>query len=75
VQPNNWFTPAWLTAAYSLADRQTEARKTLAAFSKKYPQYNLARITEIYQQEQFQNPTLQEASARLLIGLGKAGLK
>jgi adenylate cyclase len=75
VQPNNWAYPAWLAAAYSLGDRNPEARRTLAPFRKRFPQNNLAWITEYYKQEQFRNPTLEEASARLLSGLRKAGLK
>jgi adenylate cyclase len=75
VQPNFWFTQAWLAAAYALVDRHPEARKTLAPFKKKFPQYNLARITEYYKEEQYQNPTLEAASAQLLSGLRKAGLK
>jgi adenylate cyclase len=75
VQPNFWFAQAWLASAYSLVDRHAEARKTLAPFRKQFPQYNLARITEIYKEEQFQNPTLRAASAQLLSGLRNAGLK
>jgi adenylate cyclase len=75
VQPNFWFTQAWLAAAYALVDRHPEARKTLAPFRKKFSQYNLARITEYYKEEQYQNPTLEAASAQLLSGLRKAGLK
>jgi adenylate cyclase len=75
VQPNFWFTQAWLAAAYALVDQHSEARKTLTPFRKKFPQYNLARITEYYKEEQYQNPTLEGASAQLLSGLRKAGLK
>jgi adenylate cyclase len=75
VQPNYWFTHAWLAAAYALVDRRPEARKTLATLRKNFPEYDLARITEYYKEEQFLNPTLEAASAQLLSGLRKAGLK
>jgi adenylate cyclase len=75
VQPTFWFAQAWLAAAYALVDRNSEARKTLAPFRKQFPQYNLARITEYYKEEQYQNPTLETASGHLLGGLRKAGLK
>jgi adenylate cyclase len=75
VRPNLWFTQAWLAAAYALVDQHPKARQTLTPFRKKFPQYDLARITEYYKEEQFQNPTLEAASAQLLSGLSKAGLK
>jgi adenylate cyclase len=75
VQPNVWAYPAWLAAAYSLADRNPEARKTLAVLRKRFPEYDLARITKYYKEEQFKNITLETASAQLLSGLRKAGLK
>jgi adenylate cyclase len=75
VRPNLWYTQAWLAAAYALVDRNPEARKALVPFRKNFPQYNLARITEYYKEEQYQNPTLEAASAQLLSGLRKAGLK
>jgi adenylate cyclase len=75
VRPNYWFTQAYLTAYYALVGRQPEARKTLVPFTKNFPQYNLARITEHYKEEQYQNPTQEAASAQLLSGLRKAGLK
>jgi adenylate cyclase len=75
VQPTFWFARAWLAAAYALVDRNAEARKTLTPFRKKFPQYNLTRITEYYKEEQYQNPTLEAASGHLLGGLRKAGLK
>jgi adenylate cyclase len=75
VRPNYWFTQAYLTAAYALVGRQPEARKTLVPFTKNFPQYNLARITKHYEEEQYQNPTQKAASAQLLSGLRKAGLK
>ena len=38
-------------------------------------QFNLDWITQYYKEEQYQNPTLQAASAEVLNGLRKAGLK
>jgi adenylate cyclase len=52
VRPNLWYTQAWLAAAYALVDRHSEARKALAPFRKNFPQYNLARVTEYYKEEQ-----------------------
>jgi class 3 adenylate cyclase/TolB-like protein/tetratricopeptide (TPR) repeat protein len=75
VRPNYWFTQAYLTAAYALVGRQPEAQKTLVPFTKNFPQYNLARITKHYKEEQYQNPTQEAATAQLLSGLRKAGLK
>jgi adenylate cyclase len=75
VRPNLWYTQAWLAAAYALVDRNPEPRKAPVPFRKNFPQYNLARITEYYKEEQYQNPTLEAASAQLLSGLRKAGLK
>jgi len=66
-----------LVAAYALSNRDKDAGKALEAF-KKAPfttRYDLDRITQYYKEEQFQNPTLQAATAELLNGLRKAGLK
>jgi class 3 adenylate cyclase/TolB-like protein len=75
VRPNLWYAQAWLAAAYALVDRRPDARKALTPFKKNFPQYDLARIAEYYKEEQYQNPTLEAASAQLLSGLRKAGLK
>ena len=77
ARPNLWFTQAWLVAAYALSNKDAEARNALGAF-KKTPfstQFNLDWITQYYKEEQYQNPTLQAASAEVLNGLRKAGLK
>ncbi|HLG83062.1 MAG TPA: tetratricopeptide repeat protein [Bradyrhizobium sp.] len=77
VRPNLWFTHAWLVAAYALLDRDAEARKALTTFeaTRFSTQFDLDRITHYYQEEQYQNPTLQAATSELLKGLQKAGLK
>ena len=77
VRPNLWFTHAWLVAAYALTDRDAEARNARAVFEKTHfsKRFDLAGITQYYQEEQYQNPTLQAATAELLKGLRKAGLK
>jgi adenylate cyclase len=77
ARPNLWFTQAWLVAAYALSNKDAEARKALGAF-KKTPfstRFDLDWITQYYKEEQYQNPTLQAASAEVLNGLRKAGLK
>jgi adenylate cyclase len=75
-RPNLWFTQAWLVAAYALASRHVEAQQALKAFNQTFsPSFDLDRITQYYKEEQYKNPTLQAASADLLNGLQKAGLK
>src|SRR6202790_5652459 len=77
ARPNLWYAQAWLVAAYALSSKDKEAGKALEAF-KKAPfssRYDLDRITQYYKEEQFQNPTLQRATAEMLNGLRKAGLK
>jgi adenylate cyclase len=75
-RPNLWFTQAWLVAAYALANRQVEAEQALKAFNQTFsPSFDLARITQYYKEDQYQNRTLQAASAQLMNGLQKAGLK
>ena len=77
VRPNLWFSHAWLVAAYALTDRDAEARNARAVFEKTHfsKRFDLEGITRYYQEEQYQNPTLQAATAELLKGLRKAGLK
>ena len=77
LRPNLWFTHAWLVAAYALSDRDAEARNAVTTFetARFNSQFDLDRITQYYKEEQYQNPTLQRATAELLKGLRKAGLK
>jgi adenylate cyclase len=76
VRPNLWFPRAWLAAAYALTGQDAKAQATLADFEKAFnPPFTLDRIARYYQEAQFQNPTHQAASAALLDGLRKAGLK
>jgi adenylate cyclase len=77
VRPNLWFTHAWLVAAYALSNKDAEARTALATFetTRFSKRFDLDRITQYYQEEQYQNPTLQAATGELLKGLQKAGLK
>jgi adenylate cyclase len=77
VRPNLWFTQAWLVAAYALSNKDAKARKALEGFKKTQfsTRFDLDRITQYYKEEQYENLTLQKASAELLNGLRKAGLK
>jgi adenylate cyclase len=77
LRPNLWFSHAWLVAAYALADREPQAQQSLKLFGDRFknPQFDLDRITKIYKEEQYNNAPLQAASAELLKGLSKAGLK
>ena len=78
VRPNLWFPQAWLIAAYALSNRDADAQKALETFKKtsfSKVKYDLARIRKFYEDAQYQNPTLQAATAELLKGLEKAGLK
>lgn len=76
VRPNLWYVQAWLAAAHALSDQAPKASATLVAFNSKFgSEYTLDRITKYYQEEQYQNPTLQAASAHVLEGLRKAGMK
>jgi len=76
LRPNLWFTQAWLVAAYALYNRDAEARKALTAFERSFnPPFDLNRITQHYKEERFKDPMLGAASAQLLDGLRKAGLK
>ena len=76
VRPNLWFTPVWLAAAYALSNRDPEARQAVSAFNKSFaPQFDLNRVTEYYKEEQYNNPALKAATAEMLKGVQKAGLK
>lgn len=77
VRPNLWYTQAWLAAAYALTDNVTEAKKVLKGSAQTFSPttFNRAWITRYYAAEQYQNPTLEAASDKLLKGLEKAGLK
>ncbi|WP_298252183.1 adenylate/guanylate cyclase domain-containing protein [Bradyrhizobium sp.] len=76
ARPNLWYVQAWLTAAYALSDRDVDARKALKEFQEKYQtRSSLDAIAQYYSEKQYQNPTLKDASDRLLKGLRKAGLK
>jgi adenylate cyclase len=76
VRPNLWYVQAWLAAAHALTDQAPKASETLVAFNSKFgSEYTLDRITKYYQEEQYKNPTLQAASAHVLEGLRKAGMK
>jgi adenylate cyclase len=76
LRPNLWFTHAWLVAAYALTDRDTKAQQALDAFKQRHSaRSDLDWITRYYKEDQYQNPMVQAASAELLNGLRKAGLK
>jgi adenylate cyclase len=76
VRPNLWFTHAWLVAAYALTDRNAKAQQALDAFKQRHiARSDLDWITRYYEEDQYQNPTVQAALAELLNGLRKAGLK
>ena len=69
-------THAWLVAAYALTNRDAEAQQALNAFKQRHSaRSDLDWITRYYKEDQYQNPTVQAASAELLNGLRKAGLK
>lgn len=75
LRPNLWFTHVWLVAAEALVGQDVAAAQALAVFKARYgADYDLARIARYYQEEQYNNPTLQAAAAELLKGLQKAGL-
>lgn len=77
IRPNLWFSHAWLVSAYALSNQDAKARNALETFNKTSfnTRFDLDRITQYYKEEQYQNPTLQAATAQLLNGLRKAGLK
>jgi adenylate cyclase len=76
LRPNLWFSQAWLTAAYALTDQDAKAQAAREKLTQAFPKYTLARITETYGKEnQYDNPAIKNASAQLIKGLGKAGLK
>lgn len=76
ARPNLWYVQAWLTAAYALAHRDADARQAVKEFQQKYKaRSSLDGVAQYYLEEQYQNPTLKQASNELLKGLRKAGLK
>jgi class 3 adenylate cyclase/TolB-like protein len=76
LRPNLWFPHAWLVAAHALAGQDEEAAEALDAFNTKFgSQFNLDRVVQYYQEEQYRNPTLQAAATELVKGLRKAGMK
>jgi class 3 adenylate cyclase/TolB-like protein/cytochrome c-type biogenesis protein CcmH/NrfG len=70
-----WYSQAWLVAAYALTDQDAKAKQALKRLGQTFPQFDLDRITKYYKEQQYKNPTMQAASAELLKGLKKAGLK
>jgi tetratricopeptide (TPR) repeat protein len=76
LRPNLWYAQAWLGAAYAQANRDADARQRIAEFKQNFSkQSNLKFIADYYKEQQFQNPTLQQASDQMLDGLKKAGLQ
>jgi class 3 adenylate cyclase/TolB-like protein/Flp pilus assembly protein TadD len=76
VRPNLWYVQAWLAAAHALTDQDANASEALQTFNSRFgAKFNLARVAQYYQEEQYQNPSLQTVSAEMLKGLRKAGLK
>jgi class 3 adenylate cyclase/TolB-like protein/cytochrome c-type biogenesis protein CcmH/NrfG len=76
VRPNLWYVQAWLAAAHALTSQDAKAAEAVATFNTRFgAKYNLARVTQYYQEEQYNNPTLRTASAEVVNGLRKAGLK
>src|SRR5262249_46972670 len=76
ARPRIWYSRAWLVAAYALANRDPEARQALEAFkqtNKTESEFNW--IANYYKEEEYKLRALQTASAELLNGLRKAGLK
>jgi adenylate cyclase len=75
VRPNLWFSHAWLVAAYALTNQDAQASDARDAFDANFgPDHDLDRITRYYQEAQYQNVTLQLASAEVLKGLRRAGM-
>jgi len=76
VRPNLWYVHAWLVAALALTDRDAEAQQALNVFKQvHHARADLGWIADYYKEEQYQNPTLQAASAEVLKGLRRAGLE
>ena len=76
VRPNLWYVQAWLAAAHALSNQDAKASEARDTFNARFgTKFDLDRITKYYQEEQYKNPTLQTASAEVLKGLRKAGLK
>jgi adenylate cyclase len=78
VRPNLWFTQAWLIAAYALSNRDADAEAARQKFEKtsfSKVKYDFAKISQYYADAQYQNSELKAATAELLKGLRKAGLK
>jgi adenylate cyclase len=67
VQPDHMICLINLAAAYSLAGRQEDARKTAAEFLRLNPKFSLEAYAKLYK-----DPAVQE---RLVDALHKAGLK
>jgi len=66
-----WFTRAWLMAAYAKNGQVGMAQNMLQGFKNASPYKTPTLIGQYYQQPQYQNPTLQAASGRLVEGLGR----
>jgi tetratricopeptide (TPR) repeat protein len=67
IQPNNVVCLIYLTAAYGLAGRQEDARKTAAEFIRLNPKFSAEAYVKTYK-----DPVVQE---RLIGALRQAGLK
>jgi adenylate cyclase len=75
MRPNLWYSQAWLAAAYALSNRNGEAQQRIGAYKQTFgTQSNLNWIVNYYKEQQYQNPTMQQASDQMLDGLRKAGL-
>jgi adenylate cyclase len=76
ARPNLWYAQAWLVSAYALANQDAKAKQALKVFKQTFgKRFDLDEIDQYYKEDQYNNPTIQAASAELLKGLKKAGLK
>ena len=76
LQPNLWFSHAWLTAAYALNDQEAEAQVARDLFQSAFPERSLESIAKHYaNQQRHTAAALKAASGKLLEGLKLAGLK
>ena len=62
LMPKLWLSQAWLIAAYALNNEDGQAKTVRDEFIKKFPEWNLARMTEHYAKERFKSPTLVAAT-------------
>jgi adenylate cyclase len=76
ARPNLWFSQAWLVAALALSNQNAEAKRAYTAYKKAHvTRSDFAFVSKHYSETRFQSPAAQAATAQLLDGLRKAGVK